>query len=82
MVKAEQKANSGSEQKANLKDEQIAKMAAEKPENDDHTPKNRVHKPEIEDHLQGISSQTDISNLALLTIYTLIFANIFDPAGS
>ena len=32
-------------------------------------------------YIQGISSQTDISNLALLRIYILIFANIFGPAG-
>ena len=32
--------------------------------------------------LQGISSQTVISNLALLTISILIFANIFSPTCS
>ena len=31
--------------------------------------------------LQGISSQTDISNLPLLMTEILIFANIFSPAG-
>jgi hypothetical protein len=36
----------------------------------------------VNEKIQGISSQTVISNLALLRMKILIFANIFGPAGS
>ena len=41
-----------------------------------------LNSQEIVEILQGISSQTDKSNLALLRIYILIFANISSPTCS